>query len=815
MSKQVGILRVLRQNQQKLMVVFGVLLMFAFILGGVISSGNIFNPSPVEDNRHKVAVSWSEGTITEEDLGTFRTRHYLTERFVAMLQQKAFEKNITPKSRVGLMGLANGSYEDELRSAFYIKLRAQEAKELGILFDDTAVIDYLRRQTDYQISDEKELRALLSETTQNQLAWPRLLDQLKIELAASTYNMISNVSPMITPTYSLDAELRNTRRARIQIVKVPILDYVEKVTGEPSASEMKELFARGAIAPRNPASGVPGFRRANQAKLEWVAVKPGKFRPAETTISDEQVQAEYDRLVKEKHSSILDFSANLSPLPGTAPAVPPTETKPMENAPPATPMEATPAPTEPAKAAEENKTPAEGTPEKAPEATPAPAEPAKTDGEAPKNSGLKTTADLQFVNVVVPQDPAPATPAQTEPAPAAPAQTTPAPVETPKTETPAPGQTPAEPAATPATTEPAAGTPAVQPPAVQPPAEPTPVKSEPKIKPLDDLMKKEIRDRLLSDIDRQKSQEAITKFQDVLNKVREEYENWEAEKDENPDAPAPKLTDLKAEAEKLGLEFSRLDKFSDHLTFVRTDAGRSSSMDPAAFQAFIQSGVQLNLADLLFGEFSGTLPYIAKEGRQFDESGAVTYLVWVTEKRNEANVTFDEAKEDIVEYWKYQKAVDLAKEAAASMAKQSEGKKLAEVFADKVMNSEQFSWFSAPMSMPFNQNSGPTISSIFVTLPSGKVDTLSRLGNDFMRDVFKLKANEVAVTTDEARENVYVVQMIETTEIDAVVAQGAVANQQTVSPTAGQIANIDVTSTDTSKWLEQMEKKWKVRWSVK
>ena len=77
-------LRAFRKYQKQMLVFFGVLLMIAFVLGGVLTSlpsytGGGGNGEP----RDTIAVQWDGKKYSEDELAAFLDRHLLAQQFLS------------------------------------------------------------------------------------------------------------------------------------------------------------------------------------------------------------------------------------------------------------------------------------------------------------------------------------------------------------------------------------------------------------------------------------------------------------------------------------------------------------------------------------------------------------------------------------------------------------------------------------------------------------------------------------------------------------------------------------------------------------
>ena len=132
-------LAILRRYQRTLLAVFGVIIMFVFVVGGGIDqylSNRPGGPKPVEP-----VVTWVDGTISDQDIGYMRHRHDVTMRFLEEIVKLTRERQGNPKVAPLNDG---GSPGDLMRTMMFVK----RADQMGLVVNDETIFNYLTRLSD-------------------------------------------------------------------------------------------------------------------------------------------------------------------------------------------------------------------------------------------------------------------------------------------------------------------------------------------------------------------------------------------------------------------------------------------------------------------------------------------------------------------------------------------------------------------------------------------------------------------------------------------------------------------------------------------
>lgn len=790
-------LRAFRKYQKQMLVFFGVLLMIAFILGGVLTSMPNSN-SGTREPQDSISVQWDGASYSQDELQSFLRLHILSQRFLAQLAQTALAANATPETDPSLLPVSSDQ-DSGIRDVANILLQADEARRLGVTVNDVVVDNFLRRVGGDNGFTEGDYMVLLKESTSGQLSLARLKEHLKVELAAlrlqdimfsgmgSPSGQVNQVRmagppvPFVTPIAAVSSQERTTNKVTIEFVKIEVEPFLEQVEESPNNAEVRKLYEQGAVQFPSFQKNTPGFRVPDKAVIQWFKTDQDSFLPDVESITEERIVEEYKRRVEAKDLSVIDSGSDEE-------TTPPAETEGDGESPEGE--------TEPAEGGTE---PAEGDAKPADESPnqdtgdtqeDAPPEKEETSG-LNEQSSLPRSSSTQFVSTRLIQDETEKqneTPQDDEQVEAEGVQ------EEEEGDPPAENQ---EGEASPSETEDAAGTESQEETESQPSDETSgeAEEVETKFKTLED-----VRDDIIEDLRRQdageKRNSALESITETLNEYFIEYEIWQAEQIEESGSPAPAAPDFAKIAADYGIKFSETDGTVDFPTFNETELGQSFSEIPRSqfnFQNFP------TVAQTLFQNFRSTKQYQAKTTLLRD------YIYWIAEKENQHVPTLEEASEDIKEYWKWDKAVDLARAEAKSKLEESD-------FSETAFESQPFSWLSVGAGS-LGAGGGQLSLSTVNYLDGEELKELDTLGNEFMRTVFGLEIEGEGQPIDALRENVFAVRVVDKVT-DNSLAEMTVKNATAPSPDDRRVIGTAM-GEYRDDWVADLLKRRNVRWKVK
>ena len=804
-----------RKYQYMLLIVFGVLLMFVFVIGDALT-GLMSGPGGGGGQSDEVVLTWKHGSVSGNDLYSQRVRHNMAVDFLSEVVQETVRREGTPKGP-GVYRDQFGRYNPGITVAendetiVQKMLLAAKAESLGVKVDNDTVKAFLNQLSDGELT-ENDLGVVYNKTIAGRITQQQLMDQLQHELLAQQMLMMTRAGLFVVPPHEAwDFHNRMQRRVQTELVALSVDSFKDKVTKTPSDAEIQTLYDEGKNRFPNPYSPEPGFKRRHKIAFEYVRADSGKLQDEEAakikdTITDEDIEKYYEEN-KERYRVIE--------LPGDEAEAAPAESTPEASSESNDTPAAEDAPKEDAAkedaakedAAKEDAAKEEAAP--APPAADAPAEPAAAETEpAP---ATEAPAEPKEETNCAPQEETPTetTEPATTPEPAAPAEPTPPAAETPApaAETPPVTETPAAeaPATTPET-EPAADPPASESPEATPPApatetsETAPATEEPetpRYKPLDDKLRGEIRDEIATDRSRQPAQERLDKAFDEIKAEIDSYGRQIRRSDVSKSGTKPTAVDYEALALERGMTAGKIDP-TDALGIEEYEIGKAYEMDFRNFTSWPPP--RITFAQMAYAESVQLYRTQRIKSAELD----VEFLFWKVAEEEAYVPELKDIRDEVIETWKRQEAFVIAKAEAERLAKEAASDKpLGEALSAhdglEIIQPAPFSWMSTGTT-PFGGAGSPTL---------GQVEGVEAAGNDFMKSVFSLKQGEVGVAVDQPQTHVYVVRIAAETPSEDMLKEQFLSSG--VTPEMSQIAFVEIEDV-WQDWYKDLEKEMRVEW---
>jgi hypothetical protein len=793
----------IRRYQNGLMAVFGVLLMVVFLITMILPQGGSMIPTGPSGKQNPVVVQWTEGQLTRADLDAYRTRFFMTSEFLNRLSMAAAQKKGQGyvRAAMDLIPVRNPSqYEESAvdESVLVKRLLVNEAKKEGIIIGDTTIDDYLSLLMDEQLFSKNELEKIARDATDNRMDLRQVRESLREELAAQQMVILRGSGMRFTmmpaqngprffpnPTEAFQFFNRANTLISAEVVPFKVEDYLSKVTGTPSNAEMKKLYDDGKYSFYDATRKSPGFKRFRKMNLQYFEADINKFLEVEMAkVTDKELQEEYDKLVKEESPVVYEVIPDTANDPELAPGQVPAPEKSGD---------AAPAPEQNdggKKDGEKKDESATEPPKDAAAETPADNKDEKKDDGDKKDDGEKKDGGLTALNSNESfvsfggQDPEKQDAEKQEPQKEEPKEEG-------KSEAAPAGDKPQNPAPTPET----APVPPTENPATQVPEAPQSgaaeeeKKPEKRLRPLKDVeenLRRRIKSSAANDAMQNALDAASKSVRDHQNKMLDQSDAAFSAGKEFDQNAFPKY-DGNEIAKKLGLVFIETGLFAEN-EYTKTSLGKEPMLFSSQFQQVFPTQL-----------FSQAILYDPSEPLM-GGMGAKRIVLWFAEKREQEVPSFEDAKEDIVSYWKHQLAFDAAVADAKKAADESNASKkpLAEKFGEKAKLTGQFSWYTTGMRFGLSQ-------------PVGVEDP----GEEFMEAVFDLKEGQAGVAPNATREIVYLVKNIATEKRD-----GEDMNREFITRVAeAQNLPMDVQGV-TQNYLEQlnddfnneMVKEYNIQW---
>ena len=314
-----------RKYAKPMMIGFGVLLMFSFVIAPPINDF-MRNSAINSGGGNETVVQWEGGSLNEIDLRREYEMHAMTVRFLNELLRDAhqehfvslqsgefredspiqFDPNLGQFERTDLRLLGQKvvfeipplvSNEAQLVQKL---LFAQEAEKLGIRVTDDTVTTYLGHIASNTLAADR-VDAIRKESSREQLTRSMLFAQLRKELLAEKYRKLVFDWPTTAPTPGQAREYfdRVNRRIKIAVVPIEVERFADRVS-DPSDAESKQFYDDHSERFADPLDPEPGFKE--RRKISWAYVSADlapfiarKLDDSRAAITDQDIEDHYAR----------------------------------------------------------------------------------------------------------------------------------------------------------------------------------------------------------------------------------------------------------------------------------------------------------------------------------------------------------------------------------------------------------------------------------------------------------------------------------------------------------------------------------------
>lgn len=666
--------KVFRDNQKILMVVFGALLMVAFIiLPPVLQYG--FTNRQVEDAQGEVVVKIGKEELRVEDVQVLTAKYNKVAQVMMAAMRQCMQLQGTPNPPMPpIPGLQiqpptqqspGGPVFEPVAAEVAVRFHAwaKKADEMGLVIDDDAVREFLSETAGGRLSDYdyNAILGILNDRQSIPITFDYFFEMVRDVLKAQKIQaLVIRDGRVVTPSSAWVAYRNLNRTISFDMFPIAATSFMSKV-GEPTEAQIKELFAKYQKQPRNPMANQIGFRQLDKIALAYVKGDIANFvEAAKSQITDEQVAADYEENKDSYRKPTLPSAEPVKPAAEEEAAPMETTESPAEGEKPAEgdkPMEeAKPEPmTEEPKAetpAEEKPATEEPAKPEAPTADEAKPEEPKTEDPKPEDSSLNATAadKVQLVSFLQEEgeQPQPEQPMEV-------VEEAAVVVEDPMDNA-APETQPGTPS--PETAAPAEGAPMEE--------------AAVEYKPLAEVQD-QIRTRLAQPIAQKAMNDALSEVRGELQLQYENFRYSQSDKDFDPTKSPFDSNAIETMATKLGLTFGAMPLMDIYSASETTLAREATHMEIVPDPVRILRQVNRSLVGEAF-QFGTPLfqPRLfpgASQNQRFQAEPDVQYIYWKTEQKDGFIPTLDDVRSEVVQTWKQLEAQKLAKAEAEQIAK--------------------------------------------------------------------------------------------------------------------------------------------------
>ncbi len=720
-----------RKYDKVLLVVFGVLIIFAFVVGDSLQSilGGGSGSRQGGGSASNAAVTFAGGSLSSQDLGLMHRADMMGERLIARIAEATRKKEIQPREfpEVPMQFMQEPKSEARLVRNF---LLARKAHQMGLTLSDEDIKALLLQISNDALkpSDiDKEIKLIVEEERglQPPLTERALFAQLRVNfLAQETMALARNTtqSPMrevmmmqmgmpmsdsngtaLTPAQAWELFRRTQRNVKIEMLPLNVADFIDQVKGNPTAAQKDEYFQKYKDNIPNPYSADPGFTSPHQIAFGYVTIN---FQPfldkAKSEITEEQLREEYKKRVDGGDFIVSGLAEKEEE---STKEESPDDKNPEENKPDDVKSESKP---EEPKAEEPPKTEEPKSEEAAPE-------------EESENEELEDESSNE-------EELEPEAEAAEEASPAEDPEANP---EDPKPES--------DPAADPEVKEPAE----------KPAEKPEPAKPQKRVRTFEEV-EGDLRNQLAQKPAAEAHSAARNEVIEAISSFGSQYRAWEADRDAAeaakvkkavPDPPVLNLNSVLKKYDFKEAETTLLTQFelAKHSVFENANFYGADNQARPLYEIF---GYKVALYEAL---------------PAFGANRDYEYVLWKKQDVPAKTPTREEAEEAIVKAWKMEKAFALAKTEAERLATEAQGKEsLHAAFPKGIANAgavqtpAPFSWLSSGV-MPMGMGGQLSLT---------EIPEAPYAGEAFMQEVLNLAPGQVGSAPDQGHQHYYVIHVL-------------------------------------------------------
>lgn len=326
-----GPLHWFRKYQKSMLVIFGVLLMFVFTVGGVIDQW--FSGRTGQNVTVRQVASTSFGNFTNKQLNEWYEAHQDTVDFTRRLAELAGNTQgangeFLSKAKANpISAIQNAPLEARDRAILRRMALTKFAEDQGVFIGDETIEEYFNKLCNNELGNQGQTVEQFNKELQR-YSLSAIKSHLKKELLANYAGrqLTSGFGgDQPTPIEVWEGHKRLKEKAEIEYMTLSVDDFLDKVSGEPSNDEMKKLYDEGVDRVPNFSSG-PGFKTPRTVTVGYFAVDRNKYIEAEEAkITEAQILTQYEEWVENEDPRVIENKPGAGFLPGNDGSFSPNE----------------------------------------------------------------------------------------------------------------------------------------------------------------------------------------------------------------------------------------------------------------------------------------------------------------------------------------------------------------------------------------------------------------------------------------------------------------------------------------------------------
>ncbi len=317
-----GPLHWFRKYQKSMLVVFGVLLMFVFTVGGVIDQW--FSGRTGQNVTVRQVASTSFGTFTNKQLRDWYEAHQDTVDFTRRLAdlagstQGANGEFLSKAKANPISAIQNSPLESRDRAILRRMALTKFAEDQGVFIGEETIDEYFNKLCNNELGNQGQTVEQFNKELQR-YSLSMIKSHLKKELLANYAGrqLTSGFGgDQPTPIEVWEGHKRLKEKAEIEFMTLSVDDFLDKVSGEPDNEKMKKLYDEGVDRVPNFSSG-PGFKTPRTVTVGYYAIDRNKYiKEEEAKITEAQILTQYEEWVENEDSRVLESRPGAGFLPG-------------------------------------------------------------------------------------------------------------------------------------------------------------------------------------------------------------------------------------------------------------------------------------------------------------------------------------------------------------------------------------------------------------------------------------------------------------------------------------------------------------------
>ena len=756
-----------RKKQKLLLAVFGILLMFTFLITGSVDFSGSGNEGVSGES---VVATWKKGEFTARELSTNRHGEAIMTNFLATIYQQGAERGGEARASVFPRSASNEGLVRKL-------ILTTEAEKQGIRVDDEAALDYLRRLSGGTVRNN-EFPQLLKAVSQGQMSDAQLMHLVKRELTAQRFITLalSGIIPA-TPVASWDFYNRLERQVSAEMLPIDVDDFVAEIT-DPSDEEIADFFDEYKDRHSSPMDPEPGFNQRKKLAFQYVCANYSELLTAvESDVSDEEI-AEFYELNKDDEFQLGEDNEDAQETSADDLEIDGLEVSSDESA-----GDDSDAITEPDRAGvtDESANDEPGTDE------PGTDEPGTDDlGTDDLGTDDLGTDDLGTDDLGT--DDLGTDEPGTDDLGTDDLGTDDLGTDEPGTDEPGTDEPGTDDLGTddlgtdkPGTDEPGTDKPG----------------TEPKYKPLDEV-RDDIRTRLARPLAQAAMEEVLATARNRIQNYYDALIRWDVDKITNADLPAPEFPDFADLVEAGQIEFGEIP-LVDRFEVEQHDLGRAYELN--VYEGGYQ---QVTFAQFAYSDNLPNYKYREIPAYEIDSK----FGFWKTDSQEPRVPELEDIHDEVVLHWKRLQAIDRATAYAQEQAEKAraDGRPLAqcdiEIGDRTIIQTGDVNWFTGG-SVPLGGGGAPRL---------GSIPGVPGVGYDFMKTLFRTNVGEISVAMDVPKNRVYLIR-VEAARPDVEVRRDGFLEMGGGLPGVRQLASQDSTRF-VSQFINELMDEYGVEWET-